>query len=105
MTDTPSNPKEAQKQNPPVNDEIVQSLIRGAENIGSLCTSFGLAAGCTTGQIIGAYINRNETGWQQTQRELCTQIVAGEPEDTVLENAGLAQGTRLQCAKPPAPAR
>lgn len=72
-------------------------------NRGGLCKTFGLEAGCGTSDIMAKLIGDNEKGWSVTRNELCKEVKSGVPEATVVQNAGLAEGTKLGCAAPATP--
>ena len=76
---------------------IVQARSEGT------CSQFGLAEGCTTGQIIGGYIGQNERNWQAQRQELCQEILGGTDQKTVVQRAGLHEDTDLKCAAPQSP--
>lgn len=76
------------------------SLRNAGNNIQNLCQTFAGAATCSADQIKAGIILGNEKGFENTQKELCAEVKAGAPEADVVQRAGFAEGTKLNCSTP-----
>jgi hypothetical protein len=87
-------------------DSLIQEALRnGGETIRSLCEQYTGKDSCTTSEINGAIIQRNENqmnGPGGTLDQLCKEAAKGIPMATALSEAGIDPTTPMNCPQPSA---
>lgn len=83
------------------NDEIEASLKRGQASIQDMCVAYtGQGADCSVANIVAGIMSKREYGWKEQEAEICADPSLGTSVEEKVKNAGLVEGTKLNCPLP-----